>query len=135
MGKFYYKIPNKEGREWGWHGNRTTRKHQNTETEQKITLEEFRFVRNSRKSLKSSVLLRVFRIFFIRFPIFIIEWFPLLFGWFPHIFWSVSDFYQNFKFLICYRIPQIFGPFPYIFDQLLLFNVPKKYYSLLFWFV
>ena len=68
-----------------WHGKASPRKRLNTETDQKLFLRHFRFFRNLRKSLKSSELLRDFRIFCIRFPIFRVEWFTLFFDQFPHI--------------------------------------------------
>ena len=64
------------------HGNRS-----------KITFGEFPFFRNSRKSHKSSELLRDFRILCIRFLIFIVKCFPLFLGWFLHIFRSVSSYF------------------------------------------
>ena len=99
-----------------WHGNASTRKQLNTETEQKLYLRNFRFFRNSSKSLKSSELWRDFRIFRINFPIFRVEWFPLFWsisslGLFPHIF---------------HRFPKILDPFPQIFDPVPLFSKTLK---------
>ena len=88
-----------------WHGNASTRKQLNTETEQKLYLRNFRFFRNSSKSLKSSELWRDFRIFRIHFPIFRVEWFPLFLINFlirsvSSYFLSFSLFFKNFKNLI-----------------------------------
>ena len=98
---FQFGICSKSGKP-GWHGNASTRKRMKHYF-WGISV----FLRNSRKSLKSSELLRGIQIFCIRFPIFIVEWFPLFFDQFPHIFrsvssfyWSVSTFFKNFKILI-----------------------------------
>ena len=86
-----------------------TWKPSNTETDQ------IDFWGISRNSLKSSELLRDFRIFFSRFYIFIVEWFPLFSGRFPHSFWSISTYFWSvaafsiaFKILICCSVSSNF---------------------------
>ena len=81
-----------------WHGNASTRKRLNTETDQKL--------------------LRDFWIFCIRFPIFIVELFPLFFDQFLHIFrsvtsfyWSVSAFFKNLIISICWSVSSNFRSF------------------------
>ena len=102
-------------RGWGvfiwWHGNTSTPKRLNTETDQKCFWGISVFFRNSRKSLKNSELLRDFRIFCIHFPIFWVEWFPLFFDQFPHIlksvtsyFWSISSFFKTLKISVCLSV-------------------------------
>ena len=91
------------------HGNASTRKRLNMETDQKWFLRNFRFIsRNSRKSLKSWELLRDFRIFCIRFPIFIC-WMVSSFFWWISSYFNLRKLIKNMRKQINLKVPKIFG--------------------------